>query len=187
MNPRPGLGPDTMSTPTPALVAASVTVVPGYPLLSQTWVLVGARRLALRSSFGKAVRSCALAGVTTAATRIAPLSRRAWRLTPSMFLAPCNPRGPATGEAVTEDESTTAAVGRVRRPERVRTSPRIAVSTLAQVPARHQLRTCVCAAELPAVTSCGGGRRAHPVGSTYGTVSRYSRHRSGWQGRPLRG
>jgi hypothetical protein len=63
------------------------------------------------------------------------------------------PGGSATREAVTEDESTTAAVGRVRRRERVRTSPRIAVSTVAQVPARYQLGKCSCAAERPTVKS----------------------------------
>jgi hypothetical protein len=64
-----GFGPDTMSRVTPALVAASAAVVPVYRLSRQTWVMVGARRLALRSGLGKAVRSWTLAGVTTAATR----------------------------------------------------------------------------------------------------------------------
>jgi hypothetical protein len=43
--------------------------------------------------------------------------------TSSTFFAPSNLRGPATGEAVTPQEPTTPAVGRLRRPDRVRTSP----------------------------------------------------------------
>jgi hypothetical protein len=56
------------------------------------------------------------------------------------LFAPSNPRGPVTGDAFTDDESTTAAVSHRRRPERVRASPRTAVSILAQIPVRHQRR-----------------------------------------------
>ncbi len=71
-----------------------------------------------------------------------------------------------------------------RRPDRVRTSSRIAVSTLVQVPARHQRRKCLCAADQLTVKSCGRCRHAHPVGSTYRMASRYSRQRSGGPGPP---
>jgi hypothetical protein len=69
-------------------------------------------------------------------------------------------------DALADDESTTAAVGCRRRPDRVRTSPRTAVSTLAQVPARHQRRKCLCAADQLTLKSCGRCRHAHPVRST---------------------
>jgi hypothetical protein len=39
-------------------------------------------------------------------------------------LVPSNPRGSATGDASTELESATAAVGRCQRPDLMRTSPR---------------------------------------------------------------
>jgi hypothetical protein len=69
---------------------------------------------------------------------------------------------------------------------------RIAVGTLAQVPARHQRRTCLCAADQFMVKSCGWGyrplaeacRHAHPVRSTYRMASTYSRQRSGGHSRP---
>jgi hypothetical protein len=68
--PRTGLGADTMSTVTPALAAAWVTVEPVWPLSTPRCVMVGATRLALRSSLGDAVRSCTSAGVRMAATRM---------------------------------------------------------------------------------------------------------------------
>jgi hypothetical protein len=67
------------------------------------------------------------AGVTTAAIKTPPESTRMWRVTPSTFVAPSNPRGPVTGEALTDEESTAAADGRRRRPDLVGTWPRIAV------------------------------------------------------------
>jgi hypothetical protein len=59
------------------------------------------------------------------------------------FLRAVEPRGPVTGDALTLGESTTAAVGRLRRPERVRTSPRTVVRIRAQVPLRQQRRKCL--------------------------------------------
>ena len=84
----------------------------------------------------------------------------------STFLAPSNPRGPATRDALTDEESTTTAVGRLCRPDRVRTSPRTAVSTFAQMPARHHRRKCLCAADQETVKSWGRCRQAQPVRST---------------------
>lgn len=43
----------------------------------------------------------------TAAPRMPLESTSTWRFTPSTFLAPSNPRGPLTGDALTDDESTT--------------------------------------------------------------------------------
>ncbi len=146
--------------------------------------MVGAMRFALCSRVGNAARSATLAAVTTATTRTPPESTSTCRLTPSTFFAPSNPRGPATGDALTLEESTTAAVGRLRRPERVRTSPRAAVRIRAHVPLRHQRRKCLCAADHDTVKSCGRCHHAHPVRSTYKMASRYSRHRCGGQGRP---
>lgn len=99
---------------------------------------------------------------------------------------------PGDRGCLTDDESTTAAVSCRRRPDQERTSPRIAVSTLGQMPARHQLRKCLWAADQFTAKSCGWGyrplagacRHPHPVRSTYRTASRYSRHRSGGHGRP---
>ncbi len=105
-------------------------------------------------------------------------------LTPSTLLAPSSPRGPATGDALTLKESTTAAVGLRRRPDWVRISPWTVVRIGPRVPLRHQRRKCLCAHDRDAVKSCGGCRHAHPVGSTYSMASRYSRHRCGGQGRP---
>jgi hypothetical protein len=48
--------------------------------------------------------------------RIPAVSMRRCRLIPSTFFAPLNPRGPATGVPLTELASTTAPVGRRRRP-----------------------------------------------------------------------
>lgn len=96
--------------------------------------MVGAIGFALRSSFGNAARSWTLASVTTAAISTPAESTRTWRLTSSTFFAPSKPRGAATGEALTDEESTMAAVGRRRRPDRVRTSPRTAVRIRAQTP-----------------------------------------------------
>jgi hypothetical protein len=155
-----------------------------YPSSSQTPVMVGARRLDVEQ-----VREGRLParwpGVPAAAARIPALSRRTSRLTPSTVVAPWNPRGPAAGEALSEDESTAAAVGGRRRPDRVPTWPGIAGSTVAR--ARDRRRTCLCAAEQPTVRSCGRWRQAHPVRSTDIMVSRYSRHRRGGQGRPACG
>jgi hypothetical protein len=105
-------------------------------------------------------------------------------------LAPSNPRGPVTGDALTDDESTTAADGLRRRPARVRTSRRTAVRIGVQIPARHQRRKCLWAADHLTVTSCGRCRPAHPVRSTYRMARmalRYLRHRCGGQGRAPRG
>src|ERR1700687_3500110 len=78
--------------------------------------MVGATRLASRNSVGNAARSGTLAGVTIAATRMALVSTSMWRLTPWTFVAPSNRRGRATGDALTLDESATAAAGRRLRP-----------------------------------------------------------------------
>ena len=75
-------------------------------------------------------------------------------------------RGPAIGDGLSVDESTTGPVGRRRRPDRVRSLPRTAVSSLVQVPVRHQRGKCLCAADQLTVKSCGSCRRAHPVRST---------------------
>ena len=88
---------------------------------------------------------------------------------------------------MTDDESTTAAVGRHRRPDRVRTSLRIAVRMRVHIPDRHQRRKCLCVADQVTVKSFGRCRHAHPVRSTYRHPLRYSRHRSGGHGRPPRG
>jgi hypothetical protein len=138
----------------------------------------------LRSSVGNAAWSCMSAAVTTAATGTPAVSTSTCRLMPSTFLAPSKPRGPVTGDALTLEKSTTAAVGRLRRPERVRTSPWTVVRIRAQVPVRHQRRRCLCAADNDMVKSCGRCGHAHPVRSTYGMASRYSRQRCGGQGRP---
>jgi hypothetical protein len=53
----------------------------------------------------------------------------------------------------TDDESTTPVVGRRRSPDRVRASPRTAVSTLAQMPASTSAN--VCAAGQLTAKSCG--------------------------------
>jgi hypothetical protein len=74
----------------------------------------------------------------TAATSMPALSTRMWPLMPSTFVAPSKLRGPDTADGLTDEESTTAAEGFGRRAVRVRTSPRTAVSTLAQVWVRHQ-------------------------------------------------
>jgi hypothetical protein len=121
---------------------------------------------------GEVARSCTLASVTVAATGMPALSMRMWRCAPSTFLAPLHPRGPVTGDALAEDESTTAVVGRLRRPERVRTSAGVAASTLAQIPARHRRRKCLPAAEQPTVKSCGRCRQGQPVRSTSKIASR---------------
>jgi hypothetical protein len=152
-------------------------------LSTQTCVMVGATRLALRSSVRKAARSCTSAAVRTAAISKPAESTSRWCLTPSALLAPWKPRGPATGDALTEDASTTAAVGRRCRPERVRTSPRIAVSTVVHVPARYYRWKCLCAADALRVKSCGRCGHAHPVRSTYRMASRYSRRRWAGHGR----
>ena len=60
--------------------------------------MVGAIRLALRSSAGNAARSRTFASVKTAATRTPALSTSTCRFTPSIFLAPSNP---ATGDVLT--------------------------------------------------------------------------------------
>jgi hypothetical protein len=135
MKARPGFGPDTTSTVNTGLGCsvgdhlAGVAVVPSD----------------MRDGSGRS----AWLGAAASGTR--PTST--WRLTPSTFLAPPNPRGPATGDAFTLEESTTAAVSRLRRPERVRTSPRIAVSIRVQIPARDQHRKCSCAADQLTVKS----------------------------------
>jgi len=59
-------------------------------------------------------------------------------------------------------------------PDRVRTCPRIAVSTLVQVPARHQRRKCLCVADQDTVKSCGRYHQAQPVRNTYTAASRHS-------------
>jgi IS605 OrfB family transposase len=89
------------------------------------------------------------------------------------LFAPSNPREPATGDALTLEESTTAAVGRLRRPDRMRTSPRIAVRMRVQIPARHQRGKCLCAADQLTVKWCGRCRHAQPVRCTYRMASRY--------------
>jgi hypothetical protein len=108
-----------------------------------------------RSSFGKAARPGTSASVTMAAMRMPAESTSRWRLRPSPFLAPSNPRGPATGDALTDEQLTTAADGLRRRPERVRTSARTTVSTLIQVLLRHQRRKCLCVADQRTVKSWG--------------------------------
>jgi hypothetical protein len=70
------------------------------------------------------------------------------------LVAPSHPRGPATGDAFTLEEASTAAVGRRRRPERVRTSPRTVVRIGAQVRSRHQRRTWLWVADQDTVKSC---------------------------------
>jgi hypothetical protein len=55
----------------------------------------------------------------------------------------------------------------VIEPTRARPSQRIAVSTPAQMPARHQRRKWVLAADRQTVKSCDRCRHAQPVGGTY--------------------
>jgi len=139
--------------------------------------------------------SCTSALVRKAATRMPAESTRAWRLMLSIFLAPLNQCGPATGGALTDDESTTTALGRLRRLDRMRASPRITVSTLVQVPARHRRGKCLCAVDQLTGKSCGWGyhplarecRRAHPVCSTHRMARRYSRQRLGGHALPAVG
>ena len=82
----------------------------------------------------------------------------------SIFFALSNPS--ANGDALTDDESTTAAVGRRRRPDWVRTWPRTAVNIRVQVSERHQRRKCLWAADQLTAKSCVRCRHAHSVRST---------------------
>src|SRR5450830_1841604 len=117
MNPSAGFGPETMSSLIPAAVAAWAGVVPVYPLSAHTFVTVLVSQTVSRSA--NAARSWTFAGVACTPSRRPVVSTRMWRLIPSIILAPSKPRGPATGIAFTDEESTIAAVGFDFLPARV--------------------------------------------------------------------
>jgi len=91
------------------------------------------------------------------------VSTRMWRLMPSIFLAPSKPRGPATDMALTEEESTIAAVGFGFLPARVRVSSRSTRSRRDHRPVFVHLVKCLWAADQVTVKSCGRARQGVPV------------------------
>lgn len=112
-------------------------------------------------------------GVTTAATRIPAESTSTRLFTPSAFFAPSNPRGPATGDALTEAESTTARGGSSSstRPDVDLTTDRgqDADPDPGAAPAQEMfVRRRPAHAEVMGLgvpPACGECRQAHPVGS----------------------
>lgn len=167
LEPVGGLGPGYDLDADPGLCCGLCDGRAGVALVQPEVSDGGCDRLALGSSAEKAARSWTSAGVRVAATRMPAVSRRMWRLIASTFLASSKPRGPVTGDAFTDEESTTAAEGRLRRHARARTSSRTAASALPQIPARHQRRKC----GPPAPMRCRTGRKRSAVGGARGHMT----------------
>ena len=105
---------------------------------------------------------------------------------PSTFFAPSNPRGPGTGVDLTEEESTTAAVGSLSRSSWVRSCSRRTASTFSQSRLFVHRVKCLWVADHVTVKSCGSERQGMPVVTMNSSALTYSRQRCSQHVRPPR-